>query len=71
MPSVWYGVPLTVDSNSSACHGTLMGQLEIKNDNKSTPTAIKKNTKHIDFIDIFCYYPLPIKHSARLENRQT
>jgi len=52
--SVCYGVLSVVDTNYSTYHGTLMGQLGTKNDNKTASAAIKKTAQHIDFIDMFC-----------------
>ncbi len=47
-----------------------MGQVEIKNANKSASVAIRVSTQLIGLIDIFYYWSRPIKYFAGLENRK-
>ena len=53
-PSVWYGVPSTVDTNSPTYHGTLMGHLGTKSGNLSQQSVAPETTKDLDLPVITC-----------------
>ena len=53
-PSVWYGAPLAVDTNSPTYHGTLMEHLETKNGNFPQQSVTSEATQGLDLPVITC-----------------